>query len=725
MAWIAGADADGATGPAGLSATPGIGTMFQALRRRWPLILGLSLLGGVLAGAAVWLLVPGKYTTEMLLEFERPPRGSYEGEFDVPNFKRAQTALLKGNAVVQKVVDKAEVRQFSEVRRQADPALWLQKSLVTDDLLGPTILRVTLSGNDPEEVQTVLNELRKEYLAAFAAAERAKIANRTRSLQESYRACATSLRAKRQAMAKKREALGLDEPETMTVRYQAALKQLEDAKGQRLPLWLRLKGAEAELVRERARSRAPQDLEVPDSDMEEELARDPVVKAQVDRLAAVDVAIQQIKGAAKGATRDAALQGPLSERQAIEQRLEALVEHLRPRIRRRLQDKAAGALKANVAKLEMEIHQLREQKKTLDAEIKRLEPEVENIRFVLRSPDKLPPDLLAMKDDVDQTEQALKKIGEELATLQVGATSPRVNIIESPKVPQSADLKRPIKTAGAASLGMFGLIFLGVTMLESRKRRVYAADDVVHGLGIHLVGTLPALPARTRKALPGGGGPQDVYWQNIMTESVDVIRTVLLHSAHVEALRVVMVTSAVGGEGKTSLASHLAASLARAWRKTLLVDCDLRNPAAHQQFNVPLEPGLSEVLRGEVELDDAVRPTPVSRLWLMPAGKWDSHSIQALAQPEVGALFGRLQEQYDFIVMDACPVLPVADSMLVGQHADAVLFSVLRDVSRMPAVYAAHQRLAALGIRMLGAVVIGEKPDGYGQDSKYLGQVPS
>jgi len=67
-----------------------------------------------------------------------------------------------------------------------------------------------------------------------------------------------------------------------------------------------------------------------------------------------------------------------------------------------------------------------------------------------------------------------------------------------------------------------------------------------------------------------------------MNEAVDAIRTMLLHQARADGLQVVMITSAIGGEGKTSVASQLAASLARAWRKTLLVDGDLRSPAASQ-----------------------------------------------------------------------------------------------------------------------------------------------
>jgi capsular exopolysaccharide synthesis family protein len=698
--------------------------LFQALRRRWPVVLTFSLLGGALAAGMVGLLVPRKYTTEMLVELVRPARGSSEGEFDLLLFKRAQTTLLKSNAVLEKVVSKPNVRDLVEVRGQPDPVAWLQNGLVTDDLLGPTILRVTLSGDDPQAVQTILNEIRQAYLTAFAAAEQNKTATRSKQLQESYRARAAGLRAKRQRLTAQRASLGLAEPETVQVRYQAALKQLEDGKGRRQHMGLQLQDAEANRDRVKAQLRRPEQIDVSGSEVDDALERDPRVKAQMARLAAVEVAIQQIQRAAKGVARDSALQGPLAEQKATKRFLAILREDLRPRIRTRLRANAVRALKDSAAKLDTEIHQLKEQQRTLEAEIKQLGPEVEKLRFALRTPDKLSPELSALKADVDQSAQVLKRIGEELATLQVGALSPRVNVIEAPKVPQARDLKGQIKTAGAAGLGTFGLIFLGLAVLESRQRRVYAATDVANGLGINLVGTLPALPARACKALPAEGAPRDVYWRNLLTEAIDVIRTVLLHSAHDDSLRVVMVTSAVGGEGKTSLASHLAASLARAWRNTLLVDCDLRNPAAHRQFDLPLGPGLCELLRGEMELEDAVIPTSVSRLWLMPAGKWDSHAIQALAQEEVGALFSRLKDQYDFIVIDACPVLPVADSMLVGQHADAVLFSVLREVSRMPAVRAAHQRLSTLGIRTLGAVLIGEKMKSYGEEYRYLGQVP-
>ncbi len=178
-----------------------------------------------------------------------------------------------------------------------------------------------------------------------------------------------------------------------------------------------------------------------------------------------------------------------------------------------------------------------------------------------------------------------------------------------------------------------------------------------------------------------------------------------------EAARVLLVTSAGPGEGKTTLAAHLASSLARAGRKTLLIDGDLRRPGVHQLFELPQQPGFSEVLLGEVEAPDAVQNTPQDGLSVLAAGQWDREVMQALARDGLEGVFERLREEFDFIVIDSHPVLSATDSLLLGQQVDAVILSVLRDVSQTPRVYAASQRLAALGVRVLGAVVNGADPD--------------
>jgi polysaccharide biosynthesis transport protein len=125
-----------------------------------------------------------------------------------------------------------------------------------------------------------------------------------------------------------------------------------------------------------------------------------------------------------------------------------------------------------------------------------------------------------------------------------------------------------------------------------------------------------------------------------------------------------------------------------------------------------LQPGFSEVLLAEVELPDAVRPTTTDEnLYLLPAGQWDREVLLALSRDGSEGVFEKLAQEFDFIVVDSHPVLAATDTLLLGRQADAVVLSVLREVSQMPRVYAAYQQLTGLGIRVLGAVVNGTNPE--------------
>jgi capsular exopolysaccharide synthesis family protein len=243
--------------------------------------------------------------------------------------------------------------------------------------------------------------------------------------------------------------------------------------------------------------------------------------------------------------------------------------------------------------------------------------------------------------------------------------------------------------------------------LEFRARRIQTPEEVATGLGMRVVGAIPALTGPALGRLVASAEAYDGC-ENSLLESIDAIRTTLLRDPHAEQSRVILITSAVAGEGKTTVASNLATSLGRAGRKTLLVDCDLRCPSAHQLFEQTLQPGLSEVLLGEVPPADAIRPTTaIEGLWLMPAGHWDREVLQALARQGVQEIFNRLKEDFDFIVVDSHPVLPATDTMLIAQYADAVILALMRDLSQAPRVHAAAQRLASLGVRVLGTVVNG------------------
>ena len=129
-----------------------------------------------------------------------------------------------------------------------------------------------------------------------------------------------------------------------------------------------------------------------------------------------------------------------------------------------------------------------------------------------------------------------------------------------------------------------------------------------------------------------------------------------------------------------------------------------------------MQPGFSEVVLNEVELPDAVRVTNVDpNLFLLPAGLWDREVVQELAKTGMTSIFEKLRDEFDFVIVDSHPVLAATDSLLIGQHVDAVLVSLMRDVSQMHNVHTACQQFASLGIRVFGAVVNGVPARSFGR----------
>jgi capsular exopolysaccharide synthesis family protein len=245
-----------------------------------------------------------------------------------------------------------------------------------------------------------------------------------------------------------------------------------------------------------------------------------------------------------------------------------------------------------------------------------------------------------------------------------------------------------------------GLPGLGIGYLEFRNRRLIGPDEVDEGLGIRVVGTLPGLSSR--KALDPA---HPIVAQ--LTESIDGVRTILMHDSTAKRRQVVLVTSAATMEGRTTVASQLAASLARAGRRTLLVDGDLRSPSLHALFDAPLEDGLCEVLRAEVDVADVIRPTHAEGLWLLTAGYCDIDAIHALATEQMQPVFDKLRAEYDFIIIDGAPVIGMSDALIFGQYSDGAILSVRRDESQMPKIHQTAELLRGVGIRIIGAVVNG------------------
>jgi capsular exopolysaccharide synthesis family protein len=698
--------------PAALISGPNAFALLRALRRRWILAGSLGLTLGLSAGVAVWfLLPPAKNTANVQLIMNPDKSGTiHDHPEQIENFESYQSKqiyFIKSRLVLNAALRMPGVAQLSTLRNVPEPIEWLEKE-VRVDFPSREILRITVPGEEIEDLKTLANSITKAYLTEVVEKQTKDRQTRLEELRKilaRYKEKLASMRRVKTELAKKTGAADSRSNASMMILLQ---DQVKSARAQLITTQDRIRQIEVTLALGSSRSGTP----VPDKMIAAVVEQQPAIVQRVQRIEQLE---RDYEASVKLA-KDPNLPGLKNLKNQIEQmKMLLAVERTRqtPKIEKSVRERMAEQVEfdVNAMKINLEHHKLLE--KTLMTEIQK------NSRAIEEAPG-AQLTFTELEFDIEQAENEVRTVTSAINQLEVEMNDPpRVRQLQEAVGYKVDNLVRKAQMASVGGVAMLGLVVAGIAYLEFRNRRVNTVDEVTQGLGVRVVGTVPACPRRIRNG--GASGAKASYWKSMLAESVDAARTLLLHHARREDLRIIMVTSAAGGEGKTSLSSHLAVSMARSGRKTLLIDCDLRNPSAHKLFNVPLEPGLSSLLRGEAAVEDALHATQATGLWLMPAGACDADALRMLAQDGVQPVFDRLRTEFDFIVVDSSPVLPVADSLMVAQQVDGVLFAILREVSRLPNVHEAYQKLVSLGVRMLGAVVNGTAGELYGYGAAHYG----
>ena len=158
---------------------------------------------------------------------------------------------------------------------------------------------------------------------------------------------------------------------------------------------------------------------------------------------------------------------------------------------------------------------------------------------------------------------------------------------------------------------------------------------------------------------------------------VAATRLALMAQAKEGQTPVIVITSSVKGEGKSASAVNLGYTLARDLGKnTLLIDCDLKSPMLHRYLGAELEPGLAEVLRGTHTLEECLHPLEKWPLWLLPAGNQENGPVELSKVHQLRKILTELRQRFDYIILDAPPILPLADMIVLAGMADFLAFVI-------------------------------------------------
>jgi capsular exopolysaccharide synthesis family protein len=693
--------------PAALSSAPDAGALLRALRRRW---VAAVCLGGTLAAIAAvsaWFLMSPKYTAfaRVKVAYQRSVtfHDQAGGAGDFRTYLKTQAQQILSRTVLWEALKSEPVKRLNLESQVSDPMAYIEEELKVEQHEDSEVMTIYLSSFDPVVSTTLLKAIIDAYLSQVVYAEDRTRRARFAEVEKSHTEAVQSLTTKKKSLEKMAKDLGTDDPMVLLHRLMETQGALTFAQQERSRVASQIIGMEAELDSLDARIKAAKDPASAAPVIKPLVDADPEVKELRGRIKAMEAFLKSYtdKGLSLEAPSPAATSRRLAAARAdLDKRMKEVEEEVRARPTGSGGPSTREQLELMRVQMVNRIEALKKLQAGLEKDVKELTVQKAQLMHTNTEYD-------AARSQVQRFEKVVDDLGVQLEKERFELNGPaRISVIQEAEL-QKKEMKKQILVTVAAPLAVLFLVCMGLAWTEHRQRRVRTAGEVARGLGIRVVGAVPDVPHLERR-LVGPEGETELEGQPVL-ESIDALRTLLLHDA--EAPRVVLVTSATSGEGKTTLAAHLAGSLARAGRKTLLLDGDLRNPTAHQLFELPPQPGFSEALLGEVDMADAVKTTSLEGLSFLAAGQWDREVMQALARNGLEGVFDKLREEFDFLVIDSHPVLSATDALLLGRQVDAVILSVLREVSQMPRVYTAAQRLQALGIRVLGAVVNGADPE--------------
>ena len=246
---------------------------------------------------------------------------------------------------------------------------------------------------------------------------------------------------------------------------------------------------------------------------------------------------------------------------------------------------------------------------------------------------------------------------------------------------------------------LFGGIY--VLVLNVMSRGVIDTREL-ENLGLQVYGIIPIM-ARSVKGV--GEEYEMAFGSREISEPMKSLRTALHFRLSTSTSKIVAITSAHPGAGKSFCARNLAVAYARAGQKVCLVDADMRRGTQAKALGLSVGEGLSEVLGGSISIEKAMQSGPISGLTVLPSGTFPTNPSELLMGARFRALLEVLSKDVDIIILDAPPVLAVTDPLIIAQHANCTLFVARHLVTREPEITESMRIFGLNNIELAGAVL--------------------
>ena len=346
---------------------------------------------------------------------------------------------------------------------------------------------------------------------------------------------------------------------------------------------------------------------------------------------------------------------------------------------------------------------------------------------------------IALRRDADSNRQLYQSLLQRLkeASVTAGLRSSNIRVVDVARIPTApAKPNVPRNIALGFLLGLVGGVALAF-LQESMDTTVSSLEELSAITALPMLGTIPLQLAENGRRLIAGAsigaesataGPvTHARPKSEAAESYRALRTSILLSSFGAPPKVVLVTSALPQEGKTTVSTNSAVVLAQKGARVLLVDADLRRPGIGKSLGLKASGGLSTLLSGVDMMENVVVPFPgLPHLQVLPAGPIPPNPVELLGSSVMKDFIARWRNEFDHIIFDTPPCLSVTDSVLLSVEADRVILVARYGQTPKGAVRQASELLLQVNARVMGVVLnafnVRSEDGNYHYGSKYSGR---